>query len=295
MRKLLTLVLAACSMAALGQTKSLPEFMASAGFTQVNDSTWTIAGRATVTMQGNYVKAFEAKQNHNWTMAFGNGGKQGAVVNVKSGDKIVFSNGRLTFANGSAYCPMSLDSVVLFKRGILRSAIFNKQRNALFATDIKTEKPSATSLGQFFPAKSAKGYTLDEYGNFKDKVESANKALQAKRDQNWTKAQQSVADYNAHYLENLYKQYGRNVIDGVINGNIMVGAPIDLVMKMMEGKVEGGDFLYASKIVSSNAYTETREFYPSVHNTHDTHIHYFVTYNQKTQRVTGYYTKKRYY
>lgn len=295
MKKLLALAFAALCTAAFGQTKSLPEFMASAGFTQVNDSTWTIADRATVTMQGNYVKAFDAKQNHNWTMTFGNGSNLGTVVKVKSGEKLVFFNGKLTFGDNSTYIPSSFDSQVLLKRSILRSAIFNSARNAMFATDIKVVNPNTISLGTFIQANSTKRYELDAYGNFNSKVATANAELQAKRDQNLTTINQNLQNSQANDYKAMCKKYGQSVIDGVLNGDIIVGAPIDLVSQMMTAKVEGSDFAYVSKIVASNAYTETREFYPGVHTANEIHIHYFISYNKKTQCVTGYYIKKRIY
>lgn len=283
------------SVSAQTKTKTTAEYMTTAGFTQVNDSTWAIGDRATVTMSGNYVKAFEAKQNHNWTMTFGNGSKQGAVVNVKSGDNIVFADGRLTFGNGSAFCPSSMEGKAVFKRSIVCSAIFNAARNALFATDIKTAKPYDASLGEYFPANSTSGYTLDAYGNLKDKVEAANDALQAKRSQNYAKAENALERNNEAEQAALYRKYGAKVIDGVQNGNIMVGAPIDMIMKMMGTKNNGYDFSYASKVVKSNSYSETREFYPEVYSPNEWHTHYHVTYSKKTNCVTSYSTYKKWY
>lgn len=290
-RYLLQMVLAMCCTTMCAQSKSTPEYLASAGFTQVNDSTWAIADRATVTMQGNYVKAFEATQNHNWTMTFGNGSKQGAVVSVKSGEKITFSNGRITFGNGSAYCPASLDTDIMIKRSILRSPIFNASRNALFATDIKTVNPNTASLGKYFPMNSSNGYTLDAYGNFLGKVAADNAALQNKRGNNLAMVQNKIDRDNAAQQEAMYRKYGRNVMDGLRSGNIVVGAPIELVMEMMSTKNIGTDFSYGSKIVSSDAKTETRKFTPEVYSPGEKHTHFYVTYNKATRRVTNY---KRY-
>lgn len=291
-RRWLPIIMAALCATAFAQTKSTPEYLASAGFSQVNDSTWTIAGRATVIMSGNHVKAFEATQNHDWTMTFGNGSRQGAVVNVKSGEKIVFADGRLKFANGISYHPASNDVQILFKRSILRSAIFNEARDALFATDIKPVNASQESLGKYYPANSSSGYTLDAYGNFNAKVEADNdqkqSALQAKRNANNNKLQNIISQSESNTYEAMYKKYGRRVVDGLMNGEIVVGAPIDLVKNMLASKKNGYDFSYQSKVVASNAVTETREFSPEVFTPHSYHVHYYVTYNKKTGRVTSY-------
>lgn len=281
--------------ASSAQTKSTPEYLASAGFSQVNDSTWVMTDKATVIMQGNYVKAFEATQTHNWTMTFGNGAEHGAVVNVKSGDKIKFADGRLTFGNGSAYLPASFDSTPLFKRSILRSAIFNSQRNVLFVTDIKTVNPFTSTLGTFIAANSQSSYKLDAYGNFSDKVAADEAALQSKRNNNYGKVLGAVEDSQNSEYENLCKKYGRKVIDGVRNGKIMVGAPIDLVMKMLGNRNNGTDFSYGSKVISSNSMFETREFSPEVYSPNSVHIHYSVTYSKKTRCVTHFYSFKQIY
>lgn len=277
------------------RTKATAEYLTSAGFTQVNDSMWAMADRATVTMSGNYVKAFEATQNHNWTMTFGNGSKQGAVVNVKSGEKITFADGRITFGNGCAYCPASLGTDIMLKRSILRSAIFNTSREALFATDVKVVNPNTTSLGKYFPANSSNGYALDAYGNFSDKVAVDNAALQNKRNNNMAMVQNTIERGNAAQQEALYKKYGRDVIEGVQNGKIMVGAPIDLVMEMMGKKNIGTDFSYCSKVVSSNATRETRLFTPEVYSPGEWHSHFYVTYNKRTKCVTSYRRFKDFY
>lgn len=294
-RHLLSIVMAACCTAILAQTKTTAEFLTSAGFTQQDDSTWVMADKATVTMQGNHVKAFESTQTHNWTMTFGNGTQHGTVVKVKSGDKLTFANGRLTFADGSAYIPGSLDGTALFKRSILRSAIFNSQRDALFVTDVKIVNPNANSLGTFVAANSQNAYKLDAYGNFSDKVEAAEASLQNKRDNNLVSAKGTLENQKSAEYENMCRKYGRDVIDGVLNGKIMVGAPIDLVMKMMGTINNGTDYSYGSKVVSSNSLTETREFSPEVYSPNSIHIHYYVTYSKKTQCVTNYHTFKQLY
>lgn len=291
-RFLLQIFLLVLCGSALAQTKSMPEYLSSAGFTQVDDSTWTIEGRAIVKIEGNNVKAFEAMQDHAWTMTFGNGAKQGAVVNVKSGDAITFANGKLTFADGSAYCPATTNSSVMFKRSILRSAIFNASRDMLFVTDIKTVNPKAESLGTYIPASSTTGYALDAYGNFSEKVKAeraqTEAELQSKRNANNMKLEDAKGRMEFEAYDELCNKYGKNVIDGLKNGKIMVGAPMELVNQMLSTKQNGYDFSYGSKVVSSNGNYETREFSPEVYSPHEFHTHYYVTYSKKTNCVTSY-------
>lgn len=294
-----TIILTALCASVIAQTKSTPEYLTSAGFSQANDSTWTIADRATVTMSGNYVKAFETTQIHNWTMTFGNGNEYGAVVKVKSGDKITFANGRLAFADGSAYCPASNDASVLFKRSILRSAIFNVSRDAMFATDIKTVNAKAETLGTYIPANGGNGYALNAYGNFKAKIEAdkAEKATELEKERaiNALKFDGAKERSEMEIYNDLCKKYGKSIIDGVLSGEIMVGAPFDIVKNMLSKKVTEYSSFYGGKVVSSNATTETQMFSPMIYTSNEWHIVYYVTYNKDTQKVTSYYTKRRYY
>lgn len=278
------------------QSKKLPEYMAAAGFTQVNDSTWVKGTDATVTMNGSRVKAFEAKQTHSWAMTFGNGAQQGAVINVKTGDKIKFADGCLTFADGSVFRPTSTDGIAQLKRSILRTAIFNPAFKQLYATDIKTSAPSAESLGVLVKAGSASSLILDEYGNIRDKVEKDRAQLQAKRAATYQNMQKNVEKNAEAEYERLCKKYGRNVIDGLNSGKIMVGAPIDMVKSMMkENVISDYEGMYTWKTVSEGATEVSLEFSPQIYPTNEWHDHFIVKYSKKTGLVTYYYTMRRYY
>ena len=225
----------------VAQHRPTAEFMQSLGFKSSATNEWKNASGVTVTMSGDHVVAFKAPQTHAWSMVFGDGATLGHTIKVKTGDVITFKDGVIKFPSGAKLILNSTGSPAKTSRGLLKSAIFNKERNRLNVTDIKIIKGEKFSPGWLnISGKDNEDKPLDEYGNIVEKVlaqEKAEKARRAKINGDYEQAKvyyekyrsgTAVEEYNAYC-----QKYGKDIIDKTMKGDIVVGAPWDLLEKVI--------------------------------------------------------------
>lgn len=237
---LLVMLTAAFTVAA--QHRPTGEFMQSLGFRNTAANQWKNAAGATVTMDGDNVVAFKAPQSHAWSMVFGNGTSLGHTIRIKTGDVITFKDGVIKFPSGAMLILNSTDSPAATSRGLLKSAIFNKERTTLNVTDIKIINGEKHSPGWLnLTGKDNEDMAIDEFGNIVAKVLAQEKADKARRAKINSDYEQAKVDYENHRTETAIagyeeycNKYGKNVIDKTINGDIVVGAPWELLVKVMQ-------------------------------------------------------------
>ncbi len=284
--------------AVLGQHRSTEEFMQSLGFTSSGSNVWKNTEGVSVEMDGDQVKSFTAPQTHTWEMVFGDGSTLGKTIKLNTGDVVVFKEGRIAFGKGPVFKLLSTDNEAKTSRGLLKSAIFNKERNTLSAKDIKIVNGESYSLGWLnLTGKEDDDQALDENGNIMELVLAQQEAEMAKRaeaNQAWEQAkaddkkknqESALANYEAYC-----QKYGRNNIDRTIAGDIVVGVPWELLQKVIDRWIE-----YKYEEISSNGNMTRYRITPIYKEPNEWYKYYLVDVDNNTGLIDYYKRKRTYY
>ncbi len=240
-KALILFVMLTAGLSLAAQHRPTGEFMQSLGFRSTTANEWKNASGATVTMDGDNVVAFRAPQTHAWTLVFGDGAALGHTIKIKTGDVVTFKDGVIKFPSGTRLILNSNDSPAKTSRGLLKSALFNKTRNTLSVTDIKIINGEKYSPGWLnLSGKENDDMAIDEYGNIVPRVLAQEKAEKARRAKINSDYEQAKVDYESYRqgtavaeYEEYCKKYGKSIIDKTLNGDIVVGAPWDLLEKVI--------------------------------------------------------------
>lgn len=275
---------------AVAQHASTNEFMTKAGFKE-QDGCWEKSDAYQVYMNEDFVEKFRAVQTHDWQLVFGDGCKLGTTISLKKGDVITYEHGMLTLARDRKYqLNLMPGDKGLLRRGIIKSSIFNAERPLMSIMDINLKNPNGDTyyIGTLYEA-DGNGMEVNDNGNFTEKTDAHDKA-----DKNLTaeienapievSANRTVKEYSS-----LCAKYGKSVIDGTLSGNIVIGAPIDLVKRVV--KANANQWIQSAQ----NATMAQIIVEPTIYEKNTWHLHYHINYSTRTGRVTSYYSTRHFY
>jgi hypothetical protein len=266
------------------------DFMEKAGFTE-QDSCWIKTDICQINMNGDFVKNFKSVQTHNWQLVFGDGNKFGATISIKKGDVITYENGMLTLGNGKKYqLNLIPGDKGLLRRGIVKSSIFNTERPLMSIEDMKLENPcdSPENIGVLYEADGTK-INVNNYGNFSDRINAHYEADEKLTKEIESAPQQATYKKAGQAYSSLCAKYGKSVIDGTIDGNIVIGAPIDLVKRVAKSNANQW------RLTAQNSSTSQIVIEPAIYEPNTWHLHYHINYNTKTGRVVSFYSTRHFY